>query len=33
MQVHETVTCHENTKDISIGNCKQIVSVRLSGFD
>lgn len=33
MQVYEIVTCHENTKDISIGNCKPIVSMVPSGLD
>lgn len=27
MQMYHTVICHENTKDISINNCKQMVSL------
>jgi hypothetical protein len=33
MQAYETVICHEDTKDISIEDCKQIASIALSEFD
>jgi hypothetical protein len=33
IKTHEIVTCHENTKSISIENCKQIVSIVPSEFD
>ena len=29
MQVYETVTCHIDTRDINIENCKQIVPIIL----
>ena len=31
IKTHEVVTCHENTKSISIENCKQMVSIVPSG--
>ena len=33
MQVYETVTCHIDTRDINVENCKQIAPIILFGFD